>query len=178
MSFRSYIATLVCWLAVFAVGAEEPVAEESANECIIVDTSITGSSLNGLLWEGDEIQVLGLGCGAISRHDYVVFNVGDSVKPIIKEAWGLPGDVVMVSERGRMTVNGKPVMTPYGRPYQLLGIAKKRMANLPKPIDGFLLLGHPGSVDSSRVGLIYPDRILGFVPRKTINPDRVRPVPK
>lgn len=173
MYLRGFIAILLSGLAISRL-----VADEAEPACIEVDTSITGSSLDGLLWEGDEIRVLGLGCGTITRHDYVVFNVGDSVKPIIKEAWGVPGDVVAVTERGRMTVNGTPVTTPYGRPYQLMGSARKRMAALPDPIDGYLLLGHPGSVDSARVGLVYPDRILGFVPRESINPDRTRPLPK
>lgn len=137
-------------------------------ECVKVKTSVAGASLDGLLWEGDEIEVYGLGCGDIGRYDYVVFYVGETISPIIKQAWGLPGDTVEVTPKNRLTVNGVEVKTPFGRSYHLMPGPRKRMAKLPDPIDAYLLMGHPDSVDSTRVGLIPLDKILGYVPYENV----------
>jgi signal peptidase I len=137
--------------------------ETAGDDCIKVQTTVAGSSMKGLLWQGQEIEVLGLGCGWPSRYDYVVFREKGSTTPVIKQLWGLPGDKLEVSSNGKFTVNGVQAKTPYGRAYLLAHGAKKRMLALSGVLDGYLVLGHPGSIDSTKIGLIQEKAILGYV---------------
>lgn len=134
------------------------------DECVRIHTTVSGDSLQGQLWAGQEIEVLGLGCGVPKRYDYIVFRVEGDDRPIIKQLWGMPGDVVEVAENGRFTINGVQAKTPFSRPYVLLGSSRTRIGKLEKPLTGYLVLGHPGSIDSSKIGLIAEANILGFVP--------------
>lgn len=138
-------------------------------ECVKIETSVSGSSMEGLLWKGQPLEVLGLGCGTPARYDYIVFRHKDRDGPIIKQLWGLPGDILAVGERGRFTINGVEAVTPFGRPYNLLGAARTRFKKLEGPLKGYLLLGHPGSDDSARLGLIDQHNFLGYVPQDAID---------
>lgn len=139
--------------------------ESSANECVRIETTIDGSSLEGQLWQNQAITVLGLGCGTPARFDYVVFRVEDSAPQVIKQLWGLPGDRLQVQDNGRFLINDIEAKTPFGKPYVLLGSSRTRFKKLEGELNGFLVLGHPGSVDSARIGLIAENNILGYVPR-------------
>ena len=141
----------------------------AANEdCVIVNTTVSGSSMEGLLWRDQPLEVQGLGCGMPERYDFVVFRLKGENNPIIKQLWGQPGDTVQVLDNGRLKVNDREVKTPFGRPYVLLGAARTRMKKITSPIEGFLLFGHPGSVDSAKVGLVAQEDILGFVPAQAV----------
>lgn len=150
-------------VVLFAVLAWPALGQE---ECITVDTSIDGASLEGQLWPGQEITVFSLGCGMPERYDYVVFHVTDGAPQVIKQLWGLPGDTLQVTEKNRFLINGIEAKTPFGKPYVLLGSARTRFKKLEGTIDGFLVLGHPGSVDSARLGLIPRRDIVGYVPKE------------
>lgn len=143
--------------------ASDAVAD--AGDCVTVETSISGSSLQGQLWQGQAITVYGKGCGQPERYDYVVFRASDSTPQIIKQLWGLPGDTLAVQTNGRFHINGVEAKTPFGRPYVLLGAARTRFQKLEGVLTDYLVLGHPGSDDSARLGLIAERDILGFVPR-------------
>lgn len=134
------------------------------DECMTVETSINGESMEGLLWQGQSILVHGLGCGEPKRYDYIVFHVEDSKPQVIKQLWGMPGDILSVLDNGRFEINGVLAKTPFGKPYVLLGSARSRMRKVAGTIDGYLLLGHPGSVDSAKIGLVRRSDILGYVP--------------
>ena len=140
----------------------------AGDDCMRVNTTINGNSMEGRLWQDQEIEVLSLGCGTPHRYDYIVFRVNQDNDPIIKQLWGLPGDKVTVSSNGRFHVNDNEVKTPFGRPYILLGSARTRMQKLTQPLDGYLVLGHPGSVDSAKIGLIGARDILGYVPAEAV----------
>ncbi len=133
-----------------------------------VDTTIDGSSLEGQLWQGQQITVLGWGCGEPERYDYVVFRTTESAAHVIKQVWGMPGDNVSVQQNGRFLINGVEAKTPFGKPYVLLGSARTRFKKLEAPLEGYLVLGHPGSVDSARLGIIQARNILGYVPKGTV----------
>ena len=149
-------------LVLLAVVAPSVLADD---DCITVDTSIDGASLEGHLWPSQEITVYGLGCGMPERYDYVVFHVTDGAPQVIKQLWGLPGDTLQVTEKNRFLINGVEAKTPFGKPYILLGSARTRFKKLEGTLKGFLVLGHPGSVDSTRLGLIPKRDILGYVPK-------------
>lgn len=139
------------------------------DDCITVSTTVNGSSMEGLLWQDQPLDVRSLGCGMPERYDYVVFRLKGENDPIIKQLWGQPGDTIEVMDNGRLKVNAVEVTTPFGRPYVLLGSARTRLKKITNPIDGFLLLGHPGSVDSAKVGLVAKEDILGFVPAQALS---------
>ncbi len=143
--------------------------QSGAEDCVKIETTVAGSSLEGKLWPGQEITVLGLGCGVPARYDYIVFRVDDAQPQVIKQLWGMPGDTLIVQENGKFQLNGVEARTPFGKPYVLLGSAKTRLKKLEGQIDGFVALGHPGSVDSARVGLIQRRNILGYVPQSQSN---------
>ncbi|WP_262695770.1 signal peptidase I [Kordiimonas aquimaris] len=138
------------------------------DDCVRVNTTVSGDSLQGQLWEGQDIEVLGFGCGVPERYDYIVFRVNGNTQPIIKQLWGMPGDMVEVSRKGRLHINGEEAKTPFGRPYGLLGSARTRMKKLTKPLDGYLVLGHPGSIDSAKIGLLTKRDLLGYVPADSV----------
>lgn len=142
-----------------------PAAWAGTDECVTVKTSISGSSLQGQLWQDQVITVYGKGCGQLVRYDYVVFRVSDSAPQVIKQLWGLPGDTLTVQTNGRFQINGAEAKTPFGKPYVLLGSARTRFRKLEGVLTDYLVLGHPGSDDSARLGLIAERDILGFVPR-------------
>ncbi len=157
LNIRIYLTIL------FAVLTTPVDAEEG---CITVETSIDGSSLEGKLWPGQEITVFDLSCGMPERYDYVVFHRADDMPQVIKQLWGLPGDTLEVTGKNRFLINGVEAKTPFGKPYILLGSARTRFRKLEGTLDGYLVLGHPGSVDSTRLGLIAKWDIVGYVPNR------------
>ena len=132
-------------------------------ECVITETSVEGNSLQGLLWPGQEIKIHSLGCGFPKRYDYIVFRSAEAKLPVIKQLWGQPGDILTILDNGRFEINGNEAVTPFNKPYRLLGSAKTRLKKVAGEIDGYLVLGHPGSVDSGRVGLLSKADIVGYV---------------
>jgi len=132
-------------------------------ECLITETTVQGNSLQGLLWPGQEIKIHSLGCGFPKRYDYIVFRSDEAELPVIKQLWGQPGDILTLLDNGRFEVNGVEAMTPFKKPYRLLGSAKTRLKKVAGEIDGYLVLGHPGSVDSGRIGLLSKADIMGYV---------------
>lgn len=139
-----------------------------AEDCVTVKTTVEGNSLEGQLWPDQEITVLGWGCGSPKRYDYIVFEVEDKEAQVIKQLWGLPGDELKLLEKGKFSINGVEAKTPFGRPYVLLGYAKTRFKGFEGKLTGYLVLGHPGSVDSARVGLIEKWDIFGYVPQEQV----------
>ncbi len=150
------IVTAFLWVSLLL--AEAP--------CTVIDTTITGDSLDGLLWDGQKISVHTPGCGRPSRYDFMLFTHPSRPNAIIKQIWGMPGDTLRIAQNGQVLINDVAAKTPFGKPYRVLRFAKKRLEKLSKkPLEGYLLLGHPGSEDSARFGLITDDVILGYVKR-------------
>lgn len=142
-----------------------------AEGCETIETVVSGNSMQGILFNGQKITVYTPACGAFERYDHLLFTHEDTPNAVIKQLWGLPGDVVKVKRNGTFTVNDVVALTPFKRPYVLNGSAKKRIRKLQsKPLDGYLVLGHPGiemgptgSLDSARIGLLTKEQIIGFV---------------
>ncbi len=133
------------------------------DDCLVTETTVKGTSLQGLLWADQLIKIYGLGCGFPERYDYVVFRSDEADLPVIKQLWGQPGDTLTVLDNGRFEINDTEARTPFNKPYRLLGSARTRLLKLVGRLDGYLVLGHPGSVDSTRVGLLSKADILGYV---------------
>lgn len=135
--------------------------------CETIETTISGNSMQGILFDGQKITVHTPACGAFELYDHLLFTHEETPNAVVKQLWGKPGDTIKVNRTGSFTVNGVKAMTPFGKPYVLLGAYKTRFKKLEgKPLEGYLLLGHPGSLDSARMGLIPEENIIGFVKRE------------
>lgn len=156
------IFRLIGLLIVFGVA---PIAV-LAQECVKVETTVKGNSLQGKLWPDQAITVYGWGCGTPARYDYIVFDLEGRTEQVIKQLWGLPGDELVLLDNGRFTINGTEAKTPFGKPYVLLGYSRTRFKAISGTLDGYLVLGHPGSRDSAQVGLLKKWDILGYVPQQ------------
>ncbi len=134
--------------------------------CETIETTIAGDSMQGVLFHGQKITVYTPACGAFERYDYLLFTNEQTPNAVVKQLWGLPGDIIKVARNGSFTINGVQAMNPFKRPYILMGAYKTRLRKLQgRPLDGYLLLGHPGSLDSGRIGLVDKSKIIGFVKR-------------
>ena len=131
--------------------------------CRPVTIEITGDSLQGVVFSGERLTVSSIGCGAPALDDLVVFRTKDG-RFVVKQVWGRPGDTLRVADDGRMYVDGRLAETPFGRPYIVRRAAYRLMKGHEGRLDGYLALGHPGSVDSAMLGPIARADIVGFAP--------------
>ena len=97
------------------------------------------------------------------RYDFIIFTADESENLVIKQIWGLPGDVLKVARNGGLFINGVEALTPYDRPYRLNRFYQKKLKVFEGALDGYLALGHPGSLDSGRIGPVQMKDILGTV---------------
>ena len=137
----------------------------SDTPCEITQSSVSGNSMQGILWDKQDISIRSMSCEGFKRYDHLVFTHEETPNAIIKQLWGFPGDTITVHKDGSFSVNGKKATTPFKRTYKLLGAYKTRLKKMAAegPLKGYLVLGHPGSLDSARVGLISEKQILGWV---------------
>ena len=134
--------------------------------CEIIQTTITGNSMQGILWDGQKITVYTPSCGKPERYDHMLFTHASRPNAIVKQIWGMPGDMLRVGKVGHFYINDIEVKTPFGKPYILDRFQRKQLRKLEgKSIEGFFLIGHPGSEDSVRLGLIPTKIIMGYVKR-------------
>lgn len=142
------------------------VAAQQSETCEAIQTTVSGNSMQGILWNGQKITVHTLPCGSPRRYDHMLFKHKTRPNAVVKQIWGMPGDTIRVADNGKLYINDVEAKTPFGKPYVLIGYSKKRLRLLEgKPLEGFILLGHPGSEDSAQLGLILQDEILGYVRR-------------
>ncbi|NVJ99180.1 MAG: hypothetical protein HWE25_13580 [Alphaproteobacteria bacterium] len=134
--------------------------------CNPIEKEINGTSLEGQLMPGQKVTVLPTACGLPQRMDFVVFVSDESENLVIKQIWGMPGDILTVGGRGQVLVNGEQTLTPFDKPYILNRFFKKKLKAFEGELEGYLALGHPGSLDSGRVGPIPLEDILGVVKRE------------
>ncbi|MBL4837105.1 MAG: hypothetical protein JKY34_05960 [Kordiimonadaceae bacterium] len=133
--------------------------------CETIETTITGKSMQGLLWNRQKITVYRPSCGEAQLYDYLLFTHKETPNAVVKQLWGRPGDILAVLPTGHFTVNGVKALTPFKKPYKLMGAYRTKFKKIQGPIEGYLVLGHPGSLDSARVGIIPEKDILGYVKR-------------
>lgn len=132
-------------------------------DCTPVEKEIEGTSLQGQLMPGQKVMAVRLGCREMRMMDFVIFTSEESSNLVIKQIWGMPGDLLSVDEKGYVFVNGEHVLTPFDKPYRLNPYFKRKLKKFEGALEGYLLMGHPGSLDSGRVGPIALDDIVGIV---------------
>jgi len=157
----------------FASAAAMTANAMQANACEQRSIRIEGHSLAPRIAHGATVEVeIGVDClFTPKRGEVVLFASGALDIPIAKEVVGLPNDRWGISDAGAVVVNGKRATNGQGKPYRL-NAARMRMLKLyEKEYDGvmppntYLLMGEPttGSLDSSRLGLIHRQDIIGRV---------------
>ena len=151
------IVELMTALALLAAGQD--------TGCEPVEKQIVGKSLEGQLMPGQTVHVLPIDCFEPRRMDFVVFTDDESKNLVIKQVWGLPGDSFHVDSRGGLYVNGEQALPSFDRPYMVNRFFKKKLKKFEGTLEGYLVLGHPGSLDSGRIGPIGKDVMLGVVLR-------------
>ncbi|WP_262689902.1 S26 family signal peptidase [Kordiimonas aestuarii] len=140
-------------------------ASETESKCDPIEKEIVGKSLEGQLMPGQTVHVLPIACFEPRRMDFVIFTDDESQNLVIKQVWGMPGDSFHVDDRGGLYVNGEHALTSFDRPYMVNRFFKKKLKKYEGTLDGYLVLGHPGSLDSGRIGPIDKDVMLGVVLR-------------
>ena len=138
---------------------------EADTTCVPIEKEIIGKSLEGQLMPGQTVHALPIDCAEPRRMDFVIFTDDESKNLVIKQVWGLPGDTFHVDEKGFLFVNGEPALTSFDRPYMVNRFYKKKLMKFEGVLEGYLVLGHPGSLDSGRIGPIGKDVMVGVVRR-------------
>jgi signal peptidase I len=134
--------------------------------CTAETVTVRGDSLAPLVNAGQELSALPPGCATIERGDLVAFKTSAHTQAsVIKRVEGLPGDKLAVKENGTVDVNGAPALAADGKPY-IATAQGQRMIGLYAgtiPANAYLVLGNPGALDSSRIGLIPATEITFIV---------------
>ncbi|NVJ69483.1 MAG: signal peptidase I [Alphaproteobacteria bacterium] len=138
-------------------------AAQEVDDCSPIEKEINGTSLQGQLMPGQKVTAVRPSCRQLRRMDFVIFTSAESENLVIKQIWGMPGDVLAVGEKGRVFINGEQALTPFDKPYILNRYFTKKLRKFEGPLKGYLVLGHPGSLDSGRVGPIAYEDIVGIV---------------
>lgn len=157
------IAICIVWYAV-----------SRATACPTTSYEVRGTSLDESAPPGSHVTVAAISCTTIHRGDLVLFNTpADPKAPVIKRAAGIPGDTFSIATSGSVIINGNEAAVPSGAPYQLTtnGITMLDLYATDYhhtiPPKSYLLLGDvpSGALDSSRLGLISLQEIVGVVTR-------------
>ncbi|WP_286830533.1 MULTISPECIES: S26 family signal peptidase [Kordiimonas] len=141
-------------------------ANATPADCTPVEKEIHGTSLEGQLMPGQKVTALPPGCRDMRRLDFVIFTSDESQNLVIKQIWGMPGDKLLVDDRGYVFVNDEQVLTPFDKPYRLNRYFMRKLKKFEGELTDYLLLGHPGSLDSGRVGPISINHIVGIVEKE------------
>ena len=152
------------------IGGFQPVWGDA---CEIQPLRIQGNSLAPRIANGAVMMAeIGDDCAFVPRRgEIVLFSSGSSRLPLAKEVVAIPGDSWSVSADGYVFVGDALARNTLGFPYKLAP-ERARMLDLYVdsydgviPPDTYLLMGEPkgGSLDSSRLGLVHRDDIIGRV---------------
>lgn len=106
----------------------------------------------------------------IQTGDFVAFKTSAlEASPVIKRAAAVGGQVLklrlMSDGHARVLIDGQPAMAVDGKPYELSARAASvlRLYEGSLPLQTLLVLGRPGTLDSSKIGPIVHSDIVGVV---------------
>lgn len=147
------------------------VAASASSTCVVNEVTVRGTSLFPLVKDGQVLASVSPDCVSIERGDLAVFETSaHKGVPVVKRIEGLPGDKLLVTKDGTVTVNGKPALDANNLPYAA-GNRGARMIGLYAGVirnDAYLILGNSGTLDSSRIGLIGKSALVGIVKAETL----------
>ena len=134
---------------------------------------VTGSSLSGIVENGDSLKILFgfYGCNEVKREDIAVYNYAGSKIPLIKSVKGLPTDTFKINcRKGQcfIEINGKEVKNNQGGLYyipekesSLLKYYEKSFLGIIPPGTFMILGSHNGTIDSGKFGLVGIKDLIG-----------------
>ena len=100
------------------------------------------------------------------RGEIIAFTIGSNTRPHMSRIIGLPGDIVNIDEQGNISVNGKPLVTPYSEGITTF-IPGQVTYPFTVPEDSyFILCDHQNATLDSRflsVGAVPKSNIVGKV---------------
>ena len=140
--------------------------------CTFLTLKVVGTSMLPLIHPNDRIVVEPLHCirEPIEKKDVILFRSGIDKFPLVKTVHATEGDSLKVNitrNTGEILVNGREITTSNGRKFSL-SAARSRMIKLYEGTlnpSTFLVMGEQtgGTNDSSRIGLIHKDDVIGRV---------------
>lgn len=134
---------------------------------------VQGTSLEEIIKPGTAVRVQEgfYNCNPVRRGDMVAYHYAGNAAPVIKIAYGIPGDAWRVSMSASGTtiiLNNKNVATPQGKTFLVTSKRAQMLSMYARdypiiPVDTYLLLGTDpqGTLDSSRFGLVHKDDLVG-----------------
>ena len=144
--------------------------------------TVAGSSLEPIVKNGQEIVLLEgyYNCHAVEREDIVVYEFAEGRTPLLKIIKGVPGNTfslqpVSGGSGWNIIINGEVVRNSQkiayvldSNEYRMLHLYERDYSGLIPP-DAYLILGNlpQGSRDSTQIGLVGKDGILGKAVAKT-----------
>ncbi|MBM3257255.1 MAG: signal peptidase I [Candidatus Liptonbacteria bacterium] len=158
----------------FKGGEAQPIDCKTTEEKM----TIAGSSLAGILKDGQEVKVIKgyYNCKDANRGDVVVYGYAGGTQPLAKVVKAIPNDKLELKKSGagwNILVNGAPAKTSGGTPYniseqgfRLLSLYIKDYGGV-VPGNAHLIMGDEigGSLDSTRFGLVDKSDFIGKVAR-------------
>jgi signal peptidase I len=160
---------MIRWLAVLLIALS---VAPAAHACGLSLYTVQGTSMAPLIRPGDRLETLPLDClpHNVGRGDVVVFASGADPRPLVKRVVAQPSDKFS-AVGGVLSVNGHPVLTSLGRPYNLDPARLTMIALYERdyggivPADTFLVMGEQpgGTADSSLFGLVNRADVQGVV---------------
>lgn len=170
------LLTLFIAGAALTATAEQPAIAQHGpqdSNCTRKTTRVHGNSMHPRLPDGAERPVI-VGDTAclkpLARGDVVLFTNPSSDTPLIKRIVAAPGDS-FAFDGAYLMINGEKARNHTGTPYRLTGNRRDMIQiyiddyNGTVPAQTYLLLGEKtgGSQDSTRLGLIHEEQLMGRV---------------
>lgn len=177
---KNAVFAIWCCLLILClmVGGNAAAVESGQSSAEGAEAVVRGNSMTPLLKDGEKVKI-DYGyykTHEIRRGDIVICRFAFRHNPVIKTIRAVPGDrfgLEKVKGGTRLLVNGSVVKNSAGVPYRFSG-RQERMLSLYErdyhgvvPPNAYLLLGDfpEGSLDSSRIGLVGRDAIIGKAER-------------
>lgn len=133
--------------------------------CSTQEVEINGNSLNGVLEDGDSVEIDYFFSTPLQRNQIVVINKSGVRNGIIKIIKGVPGDTWEI-QNSQIIINGEVLVTTDGTPYSSTRMLTLYAKDYPViPDNAYLIFGNKpsGSFDSTEFGLISEEQIIGVV---------------
>ena len=136
--------------------------------CEPVLTPVNGNSLAGILFSGDEVPIYPITCRTPQKQDLLVFRTEIGGTKYIKQIWGLPGSTLTIVDKNRVDIDGARVRVPDGRDLRLTRLQRMTVGDIEGRLEGYYVIGVPGSLDSNQFGVVPTAMVIGSVPKADV----------
>ena len=159
LSLKLFPLQTVLFLAIMGCPLAPATAETTQLQCG-EGLLVIGSSLLPAVRPGGLLIYDGVGCPQADG-PYLVFRHPAAPGPIVKAVIGRPGQIMHIGPEGLIYIDGHIALGVDAQP--VAAMSGQRLLQLYEgPLEGFLVAGIQGSLDSRRIGLISRDQVLGY----------------